>query len=161
MLMRHVPSEFARKKLTLKRVDGLPVLIQGDKQFSNEEMFEFMGVPDDYSVKYDDYGTTYQKNHRRAYILNAMARISLFGTIILSVPQIKPATQLQQWLPTIEVTIFGTYTWIMAKRYAYRAELARRDQLKMYDGLNLDQWVEDYNLKLYQQLVESGLTFSE
>jgi len=45
VLMRHVPSEFARKKLTLTQMDGLPVLIRGDVQLSQTALFQFAGIP--------------------------------------------------------------------------------------------------------------------
>jgi len=161
VLMRHVPSEFARKKLTLTQMDGLPVLIRGDVQLSQAEMFQFAGIPEDDETRYTQLEAIYAKNHKLGYWLHSIARVSLFGTIILSLPNLKPATQLHEWLPAIEVTVFGAYTWVMAKRYQYRAQIARHDQVKLMGDLNLEQLVEDYNLRLYQQLVESGLTFSE
>lgn len=161
VLMRHVPSEFARKKLTLIQTDGMPGLKRGEVRLSSEELFQFIGVAGDFETQYRQLEMSYTKNHKLGYWLQSIARVSLFGTILLGLPNLKPSTQLYEWLPTIEITVFGAYTWMMAKRYNYRAQVARRDQLNLLNGLNLDQWVEDYNLKLYQKLVESGLTFSE
>ncbi|MCF7801650.1 MAG: hypothetical protein K9N34_06490 [Candidatus Marinimicrobia bacterium] len=161
LLSRHVPSEFARTKLTLVEQDGLPVLFKGDRQLATRELFETMGKPQRFDA-YNKLELSAQKYRRRSRWLHSIARFSAFGSLFFGASRFDDqSTTLHEWLPTIEMATFGTYAWFMARRYDYRAELIQKNQREILDELNLEQWVTEYNLQLYQRLIDSGLTFSE
>lgn len=160
LLSRNVPSEFARAKLTLVDQDGLPVLFKGDRQLTTRELFETIGMPQRYEA-YSEFEASARKYEARSRWLHSIARFSAFGSLFLGASRIERTATLEDWLPPIEMASFGAYTWFMARRYDYRAQLIYKQQREILSDLDLEQWVVDYNLHLYQKLINSGLTFSE
>lgn len=159
-LARHVPSEFARTKLTLDVQDGLSVVLKGERQLTTRELFDTVGLPERYQ-EFAILERSAEKYKTRARWLHSLARFSVFGSLYLGASRLERTATLHEWLPAIEMATFGSYVWIMARRYDYRWKLIQKDQLEILSELNLEQWVADYNLQLYQKLIESGLTFSE
>lgn len=160
LLTRHVPSEFARTKLTVVSQEGLPVLYKGDRELSTRELFETIGQPQRFD-EYNELAYSAQKYRTRSRWLHSIARFSAFGSLFFGVSRLEQSATLHEWLPTIEMATFGAYAWFMARRYDYRAALIQKNQQEILDELNLEKWVTEYNLQLYQKLIDSGLTFSE
>ncbi|MCF7797159.1 MAG: hypothetical protein K9N11_09665 [Lentisphaeria bacterium] len=161
VLSRHVPSEFARTKLTLVTQDGLPVLYRGNRELTTHELFETIGEPQCFD-EYNQLHYAAQKYQTRSRWLHTLGRFSAFGSLFFSASRWdKQSTTLQEWLPAIEMATFGSYAYFMARRYDYRAAMIQKKQLALLSDLNLDQWVSAYNHQLYQRLIDSGLTFNE
>lgn len=161
LLTRHVPSEFARTKFSVISQEGLPVLYKGDRELSTRELFVTIGQPQRFD-EYNELAYSAQKYRTRSRWLHSIARFSAFGSLFFGASRLDDeSVTLHEWLPTIEMATFGAYAWFMARRYDYRAALIQKNQQAILDELNLEQWVTEYNLQLYQKLIDSGLTFSE
>jgi len=160
ILNRHVPNEFARKKLELVQGETSLVVLEGSRPVPMKELLQRMHKTEIYD-QYLELQQTSEKIHRRTRWLTPLARLGGFLTIFLGARQLSGNSQLNDWFPTLESGVVSIYVWIVAKRYNYRAAVMEKQAAGLLKDLDVGDWIADYNLKLYQQLVESGLTFSE